>query len=335
MLRFPRKKELNQRIPYSTVAENRRKNPFHQWPESVNDSLETAYKRISGCGFVPVWNEPSFHLSRDAQVFTMGSCFARNVEEALMDAGLNVLTRAVDIPPEHYSAPARPNAVLNKYNVHSIASELSRAFDSDYSLDDSLVYLEDDRCFDPLLSHIKPNTPEIIAAISRQVIQLNQSLADADVVFITLGQNEAWFDEETGIYLNMPPPRAALKRYPERFSVHLSDYQDNMRALETVMQQIGEATRKSPRIVITVSPVPMQNTLSAMDVITANSYSKSMLRTCAQALAVNYPEVDYFPSYEMVMHSDRACAWHEDTRHVQDRMVRFVVSEFLERYLEK
>jgi hypothetical protein len=194
--------------------------------------------------------------------------------------------------------------------------------------------LADGLCFDPLLSHIKPNAPETILEISRKVMALTRELAEAEAIFITLGQNEAWYDEATGIYLNMPPPPVAIKRFPGRFSVHLADFQDNLKALETSLRKIRAVATRSPSVILTVSPVPMGNTLSDMDGIAATTYSKSMLRTCAQALALHYPAVDYFPSYAIVLHSDPAKAWHEDTLHVREGMVRFVVREFCDRYLE-
>jgi GSCFA family len=43
--------------------------------------------------------------------------------------------------------------------------------------------------------------------------------------------------------------------------------------------------------------------------------------------------VDYFPSYEMVMMSDRAEAWTDDGRHVKPTLVRDIMNLFTESYI--
>jgi hypothetical protein len=63
----------------------------------------------------------------------------------------------------------------------------------------------------------------------------------------------------------------------------------------------------------------------------ANSYSKAVLRVCAHRLATDLPEVDYFPSYEMVM-SRGLANFSNDNVHVQDEFVREIVDTMLESY---
>lgn len=326
-------KRVSVKIPFSSVAENRKKNAHHQWLESSNPNLETAYRRLRDRGYVKVWNQPKFQLRPGDSVFTIGSCFARNIEERLVDAGFSVPTRDIRIDPDYYDREARPNAILNKYNTHSIFSEVEQAFRGSSPVDNGLVSLDDELWFDPLASHLKPNRREILDPLRRQIRDLTKGLGDADAIFITLGQNEVWLDETLQLYLNMPPPPQAMKRYRDRYSVVLADFEENQKALRETIGLIHRFSRKDPKIIITVSPVPMGNTLSGQDVIAANHYSKSMLRVCAESLARDYSFVDYFPSYEMVLYSDPALAWHEDTLHVQNGMVHFVVEQFVERYV--
>ena len=51
------------------------------------------------------------------------------------------------------------------------------------------------------------------------------------------------------------------------------------------------------------------NTFSTMDIVVANTWAKSLLRAVAQEWASAHPNVDYFPSYEIVQNSDRAAVW--------------------------
>ena len=58
--------------------------------------------------------------------------------------------------------------------------------------------------------------------------------------------------------------------------------------------------------VLGVSPVPLQRPCSKTDIIVANSYTKSVLRSAAQKVSSNCNWVDYYPSFKMVMYSPRA-----------------------------
>ena len=59
-----------------------------------------------------------------------------------------------------------------------------------------------------------------------------------------------------------------------------------------------------------------------------------MLRTGAQEWAGAHKKVRYFPSYEIVLNSERAVTWHEDLRHVRGKMANHIMRFFLDNYLE-
>jgi len=58
------------------------------------------------------------------------------------------------------------------------------------------------------------------------------------------------------------------------------------------------------------------------------------LRAVAQEWASAHPNVDYFPSYEIVQNSDRAAVWERDLRHVRGAGVQHIMDLFLKNYLE-
>ncbi len=74
-------------------------------------------------------------------------------------------------------------------------------------------------------------------------------------------------------------------------------------------------------------------TFSTEDVVLANTYSKSLLRTVAQEWAAAHENVHYFPSYEIVQNSDRLVAWEDDLRHVKGQVASHIMSLFLSNYL--
>src|SRR5262245_45427838 len=66
---------------------------------------------------------PRFTFDRGSRIFTIGSCFARNIEEHLTEYDLPTLRFAV--PKDEW--PNRPNGLLNEHNVGTITQRIERA----------------------------------------------------------------------------------------------------------------------------------------------------------------------------------------------------------------
>src|SRR6185503_12468341 len=103
-----------------------------------------------------------------------------------------------------------------------------------------------------------------------------RQLPECRIVVITLGLAEAWFDHETGLYLNTAPPLQATNRNPDRFSLDVLDYEDILSALERIYGLLSAHGHPDVKVLITVSPVPFKATFSGQDAITANTYSKAV-----------------------------------------------------------
>src|SRR5262249_41291942 len=144
--------------------------------------------------------------------------------------------------------------------------------------------------------------------------------------------SELWFDCETGAYLNRTPPRTFVARHPERFEVHLLSFEETMASLRAVVALLGAHCRADQRILLTVSPVPLTNTHSTDDVLVVNRYPKAVLRTAAEHIAADHGHIDYFPSYESVILSERGHAWADDQVHVRKGLVQLNVERMIEAY---
>ena len=147
-------------------------------------------------------------------------------------------------------------------------------------------------------------------------------ISSADVVVITLGLTETWFNALHDLYLNAAPSLWSVRRYTDRFKFERTDVAFNSHALES-----------SYALLRTVSPVPLGTTFTTDDVFVANMYSKSTLRASAQTFAEAHDDVDYFPSYELVMMSRREAAFGHDCLHVGDETVGHVISAFTSTYI--
>src|SRR5262245_21052706 len=102
--------ELNDAIARSA------RNRAGKWPErSTQNRLEPE-----------CWPElsPSFRLEKGSRVFTIGSCFARNVEQHLAHLGFDIPTRRF-LDENARTGRHAGDEILNKYTPPSIFQELA------------------------------------------------------------------------------------------------------------------------------------------------------------------------------------------------------------------
>lgn len=146
----------------------------------------------------------SFTVSQGATAFTIGSCFAREIEEALI--GFDLPTTGFAVPKSEWQG--RPNGLLNEYNPGTMAQRISWAIDGTSTVDMAKTYIgPEDRTLDLFLAVGEPVTLRRAKARRAEIDAIYSHLLKADLVIITLGLVECWFDQESGHWLNrMPPP---------------------------------------------------------------------------------------------------------------------------------
>ncbi len=307
--------------------ENTRLNPHNMWPtrEDFDNRVEPIAK--------PVF-QPSFKIETSESVFTIGSCFARNVEKQLERLGFDVPMRNVRISDDDENAAGDVD-VFNNYSVPSILNELQWAVDPDHHFDKETGLLEvskDAYCDLHLTRLIKPVSLDVAMKRRERIAMAMRSVTKCKVVIITLGLVEVWWDNVAGRYLNIAPLKQAAKRQPGRFELHVLDYRETITYLEKIMALLDRFCVEGYRVVLTVSPIPLGITFTTQDVIIANTYSKSVLRAAAQEIYHRFDHVDYFPSYESVTLSDRAVAFQPDMRHATADIIAINVNRMIAAY---
>jgi hypothetical protein len=153
-------------------------------------------------------------------------------------------------------------------------------------------------------------------------------IRDADVIVVTLGLNEVWRDEQSGVYMNCSPPMKLIAEDNDRYSLCVTSVSENVEALLEIRAAVMGMNPQA-RFVLTISPVPLGATFTGQDAAVANMRSKSVLRSAADEVCSAFPNIDYFPSYEMVALAPRALAYGDDCLHVADAVVGEVIATFL------
>jgi tetratricopeptide (TPR) repeat protein len=308
-------------------AFQRAKGDHARWPGRTRGQMGRL-RPVADPGFTP-----SFRFGPKDPVFTIGSCFARNIERQLLIEGYNVaLTRFS--PPVEADPRVNTDVMLHRYVPQSIANELAWAL-TDAPYPEAYFYEEPDGWRDLQLHMGGPPAPlETIRARRKALTDYMRLAGEARVFVMTVGLAEAWFDRETGLYLNAAPPAWARKLFPHRFEFHLLDHDEILKGLEQVRDLLVRHGRPDLDMLVTVSPVALATTFTGEDIIVANAYMKSALRSAIEVFARSHERVDYFPSYESVTLSDYRRAWQDDQAHVTDEMIRRNVLRMLEAYGE-
>lgn len=322
-----------------------RGNPVRGWISGKPERM--AKERLTTGTYLSVEHKPKFQIDPSWPIFTMGSCFAREVENVLMMRGLPLLLWGHGVPAEHFetwnettqrgggaAGGQLSRGALNKYSVRSMAHELKRVLLDESYPDEGLIELAPGQWFDPHASGLKLHDKETALANRKRLTDATAQIKQARICFFTLGLTETWLDSETGLAMNTHPGPTWLSRMPERFRFVDYGYEATLNDMLSILTMIRQHCHPEMRFIVTVSPVPLGATFKDADVIVANSGSKSVLRAVAEELYRRFDFVDYFPSYEIVLNSPRAIAFQEDQLHVARDMVATVMETFERSYLD-
>ena len=89
---------------------------------------------------------------------------------------------------------------------------------------------------------------------------------------------------------------------------------------------INNRWKKIEKIIFTVSPIPLNFTFTNNDLVLANKYSKSVLRSAL--------EIFYFPSLEILQDCvGWPLSYREDKKHVKDQVfTKYIAPKFIETF---
>lgn len=224
------------------------------------------------------WKPAHPIISADTRVLALGSCFAEYFVQWLGNHGFN----------QYYSES--PDNALVRYsftfeNVAVVAQQLRWAFDKLDSRDAFWIGKD--------MQAVHPT--ETGRSLARD------TLTEANVVIVTLGLSEVWYDRVTGEPLWRAVPVDAYD--PARHGFKVLSVAETRAALEEI-DSIRREYLPDLKILYTISPVRLNATYRPVSAVTANSASKAILRAALdEFFRAHWNEVGlhyfYFPSYEI------------------------------------
>ena len=215
-----------ERVSAAAAMDRTRKNEFRKYPTPERDG-DRLYP------FAAPQSTPGFKIEEEDTIFAVGSCFARRIETSLQGIGNRVLSAEFDLGPIGQTANFTPN-IFNKYSIHSITNELRWALERDSFPGFDLFYRVGNGAYADCqlgLPRIEFPTGQIME-FRHRCLDVMARLVEADVVIVTLGYVETWFDTELDLYLNTAPPVSLVNADPDRFEFRVLSYSDVLEALE-------------------------------------------------------------------------------------------------------
>lgn len=308
-------------------------NPYEKLPP--NAFWRTGVADLHPLEMRNLW-EPKFSISKDTHVATAGSCFAQHISRAMRERGYSWL----DSEP----APDSMEPELRKrYNYGIFSFRTGNIYTPDllwqwvqWSLGLATppedVFEKGGRFFDPFRPGIEPDgydsSGDVLAARSSSLRVMASSLKKMNLLVFTLGLTEGWYNKAKGYCYPVCPGTIAGEYDPEIHEFHNSTYSEVFSTLKHSFKAI-KAVNPKVKFLLTVSPVPLTATAASKHVLVSTTYSKSVLRAVAGAMANERADTDYFPSYEIITGTPyRAMFFDPNLRTVTPEGVKHVMSHF-------
>lgn len=214
-------------------------------------------------------------LSLQSRVLTLGSCFAEVIGQKM----------------QQYKVDSLVNPFGTIYNPLSLFKLLEAALDPEQEFRGELV--ERDGlwyAYDLHSAYAAPSRPALLARVREGLQQTHDFLRQADLVILTFGTAVGYIHRESGQLVancHKIPQRAFHKTL-----LSLPDMEAAFSGLQARLLQLNPALR----LLLTLSPVRhLKETLEG------NSVSKALLRVLCHQLQQQYPGVQYFPAYELLL----------------------------------
>jgi len=282
-----------------------------------------------------LWS-PKFQITQDMPIVTAGSCFAQHFSRALAGRGYDWLD-GEPAPPYLREGAARDyNYGIfsfrsgNIYTTRMLRQWVEQALE--LKEDPKEVWRTKGRFYDPLRPMIEPggfsSKGEMFASREACYRAIRRAIEGASVFVFTLGLTESWANRSSGLeYASCPGTAAgAFQDGAHVFVNHRAREieQDLLAALNAM-----RAINPDLKVLLSVSPVPLTATASGAHVLTATTYSKSVLRAVAGMVSEDHDWVDYFPSYEIITSpAFRGMFFAPNQRSVVPEGVDFVMQNF-------
>lgn len=251
-----------------------------------------------------------FSIQHHHKVLSIGSCFAEEIGQQLHQAKFTVETNPFGNLFHPY---AIENAVGRVHSrIHYIANEIFEYNHLFFS-------------WDHHSSFSNPSKVDCLTHINQTIDKFNVFARNADFFIITLATSWVYKIKSNGLIV------ANCHKFPQReFQKLILTTQEIYESLLRTVKLILDIAPNA-KIIFTVSPVR-----HIKDGIVENNVSKSRLINAVYQLVLQYNELHYFPSYEIMMDDLRDYRFYkEDMIHPNQLAVDYIWQKFQETWMDE
>jgi hypothetical protein len=284
-----------------------------------------------------------WNINPEARIATAGSCFAQHISHYLKHNGFNVL----DLEPPPPGLPeklhrqfgysmysARYGNIYTVQQLLQLAQEISGDFrPSNY------IWKKNGKFFDALRPGVEPkgldSEDEVRLHRKYHLARVKEMFQKMDLFIFTFGLTEAWIHKASETVYPTAPGTIAGTFDKSHYAFKNYTFQEVIQAFNEFQQTIAgmRENKTFPRIILTVSPVPLTATASNNHILQATTYSKSILRAVAGQVSTNQPHVDYFPSFEIITNqAARGCFYETNLRSIRIEGVETAMKIFFKEH---
>jgi hypothetical protein len=278
-------------------------------------------------------------IRRDTRVATAGSCFAQHIARYLQQSGFNYFVAETGHPVLPAGVRLANNYGLfsarygNIYTARQLLQLLQRAFGLFRPAED--CWQSAPEVFvDPYRPTAQPGgfISELEMRLDREqhLEAVRRMFRKLDVFVFTLGLTECWVSRSDGAVFPICPGVSGGLFDPDKHVFCNETVDDVVSEMSAFLMHLARVNPNA-HVILTVSPVPLAATGRVdQHVLTATTYSKSVLRVAAEMLTSRFPHVHYFPSYEIITGAfSRGAYYADDLRNVLENGVSHVMELFM------
>ena len=282
-------------------------------------------------------------IDEKTKVATAGSCFAQHIARYLklnkfnyyiVENGHMILPDKVKTDYNYGTFSARYG---NLYTSRQLLQLFKRAYNT-FQPQENIWKKSDGSVIDPFRPNIQPGgfscVEELMQDREQHFKAVRTLFETLDVFVFTFGLTECWEHADGTVFPLCPGVAGGVFDKNMHFfnNLKVQDVIEDMREFIHLL----EGVNPHAKVILTVSPVPLIATATSSHVLTATTYSKSVLRVAAEEICDKFPHVSYFPSYEIITGNfSRGAYFTDDLRNVTEEGVQHVMRVFFRNIADK
>lgn len=292
---------------------------------------------------IPEIYQAKWKISPQWNIATAGSCFAQHIHKNLRKRNFNVMEMEpapILLPTDLHQKfgyslySARYGNIYTVEQLLQISKECTGLF-----VPQDISWERDGKYYDALRPSVEPegffSKDELLIHRKHHLRQVRKMFEETDLLIFTLGLTEGWIHKESRTVYPIAPGAMAGEFNEEIYEFKNFTYTEIVNSFIEFLSILIELRpgKELPKIILTVSPVPLTATGTDEHILKANTYSKSVLRSVAGFLASTYDFIDYFPSYEIVTNPlARGMFYEANLRSVRAQGVALVMKTFFDEH---